>query len=340
EDADGNRSAPTTGTVTPTDTTPPTLVTSVPADGASGIAAVSVLRFEFSEPMLRAGFDVQACEVSSIGVAAPCGSAVSTPFDEPTWSEGDATAQLGVAGMFAAGVAYRVTVTGSDTAGNELATTAIEFAVAAVADDTPPQVIDVAATVDAGLNRLEAVFTFSEAMDQGSVQDAFESQPSLACSWTWIDPQTVRCRVTSGLQQFTDYLVVFGVGAADTVGNTLEVPWSTTVAVGDLAPQLVKVTPGYDALNVNVTSPISFTFTEALDPTSLAFSAVKNSNSTAVPGSVSFATDSKSFTFTPSQSYGYSEFVFWYVTTLKDATGTSIPAPLSGSFRTRLQAGF
>lgn len=339
EDVNANRSQPTTATVTPADVTPPALVASLPVDGATGLATVSVLRFEFSEPVLRTSFALQGCEVAEVGVDAPCGTPVSASFGEPAWSAGDATAQLNVAGAFAQGAAYRVTVEASDLAGNGLVTTDIEFALAVGVDDIPPEVLGMSSSVSSGLNRLEATFMFSEAMDPGSVQDAFESQPSLACSWTWIDPQTARCRVTSGLQQLTDYVIVFGVDAADAAGNTLEVPWSTSIAVGDLAPRLVKVTPGYDAFNVNVTAPITLTFTEALDPASLTFTVVKNSNSTAVPGSVYFETDNKTFTYTPSQSYGYSEFVFWYVTTLKDAAGTSIPDPLSGSFRTRLQAG-
>ena len=339
EDVNANRSQPTTATVTPADVTPPALVASLPADGATGLAAVSVLRFEFSEPMLRTSFALHGCEVAAVGVDAPCGTPVSASFGEPAWSAGDATAQLNVTGAFAQGNAYRVMVEATDLAGNDLASTAIEFAVAVGVDDLPPEVRAMATTINPELNRLEATFMFSEAMDQGSVQDAFESQPSLACSWTWIDPKAARCRVTSGLQQLTDYLVVFGVGAADSAGNTLEVPWSTTIAVGDLAPRLVKVTPANDAFNVNVTTPVVFTFTEPLDPASLTIAVVKNSNSTAVPGSVHFETDTKTFTFTPSQAYGYSELVFWYVTTLRDAGGTSIPDPLSGSFRTRLQAG-
>lgn len=340
EDVNGNRSAPAKGTVTPTDTTPPDLVATVPAAGATGLTDVSLLRFEFSEPMLRTNFELQACEVAEIGTGSPCGASVPLPIGQLTWSESDTVVQVDVSGTFAGGTAYRVTVSASDLAGNHLAPTDLEFALAVEVDDTPPEVTDWFTSINHETHRLEVKLTFSEPMDVASVQGALGSQPKLSCTWTWLDLVTIYCLATSGLRQSTTYLVAVGVGAADLAGNTFEAPWSMQVPVGNLTPRLASVVPQRDAMGEDVQQPIVLTFTEPVDPASLVFSVVRAGNGTSVPGTISFSDDSTSFTFTPTGQYGYSTYVQWTVSALTDLGGTSIAQALSGGFMTRLQAGF
>src|SRR5690606_1071011 len=152
---------------------------------------------------------------------------------------------------------------GTDLAGNELpAASQVEFTLAVEVDDTAPYLVSLVTSVDPALHRLRASFRFSEAMDNDSVEAAFGSQPGLACNWSWSAPDVAQCQVNAGLRQDTSYTLVLGVTAADLAGNTLEVPWTAELPVGDLAPRLVSVAPRRDAFNVSVTAPITLTFSE------------------------------------------------------------------------------
>src|SRR5690606_38162773 len=72
EDEAGNRSAPSeTVMATPGDTTAPTLVSSLPADGVSGVGLVDVVRFVFSEPLGPATLQLSLYEVEAPAAGDP-----------------------------------------------------------------------------------------------------------------------------------------------------------------------------------------------------------------------------------------------------------------------------
>lgn len=332
EDEAGNRSAPATGTVMPVDATPPTIESTVPADGATGLERAPLLRLTFSEAIDRGSLELVACRLDELG--GECQEAVEGfLLSEARWTGGDHTVEYDSA--WPPDTAVRVTVTAADLAGNQLSGDAeVEFALAEPVDETPPEVLLFSAATSPITRTMRIVYEFSEAMDQASFAAAFRSQPALACDWVWNDPDWTYCDV--GFAQNTVYTLTLSPEAADVAGNHLQVPHSTTVTTPDLPPQLTTVTPRVGAMNAGVAAQITFVFDEPVDVASLALEVV--AGTTPVSGSV-VSLDEVTLEFTPDPGYGSGALVTWAIGSLTDTAGTPIIQPLTGWFRTRLVVG-
>lgn len=331
-DTEGLHSEPSAAQqVTPVDTTPPTLMSTEPADGTSDLTLVPVVRLTFSEPMNTSSLSIGLCTSSDAPAAATCPSPTQAGLAAPDWSAGDTVATFDTTGVFASGTTYVLVVDARDAAGNALTSTVpIAFSLAVVPDTTPPH-------VRAAFGPTQAVptfgFDFSEAMNQESVEAAFLSQPAVTCNWTWANV-TATCTVTSGLRQLTDYVVTIATTATDSAGNPMTVPFQTTFPTSDFNPWVVGVQPANGRFGVSATAPITLTFSEPMNTgvTSAAFSVA---TSVAVAGSTSWNPDATQMVFTPSTSYGHGTFVTWTLSVAAtDAGGTPLESQASGNFRT------
>jgi methionine-rich copper-binding protein CopC len=145
------------------DTTPPTVLSSVPANGATEVPLNNMLMtVTFSEPMnaetLKATASVTCrhpipnCTVILLNVIRRQNSV-----------------ELNVAKSFLTEATYKITVTGSDLAGNPLAATTLEFTT--VKDNTPPTVVNLLpANGSRGVARDTSMsVSFSEAMNYDSL---------------------------------------------------------------------------------------------------------------------------------------------------------------------------
>jgi methionine-rich copper-binding protein CopC len=146
-----------------TDTTAPTLTSSIPSNGASSIAVNADIKLTFSEKMDAASVTVTSDPNSDLGEASWNAEANTVTFDPP--------ANLEVSS------AYTLSISGKDVAGNALAATSVQFTTAGdsnpppVADTTAPRMVSSSPANDASgiaINSNIAV-TFSEAMDPSSV---------------------------------------------------------------------------------------------------------------------------------------------------------------------------
>lgn len=344
QDISGNRSAKSgVASVTPKDKAPPTLLSSEPANGATDLALVPFLRFTFSEPMDKNSVEIGMCVSTDPPSSASCEAPVPVNFGTPTWSENDTVVQFTPTDQLQSGKTHVLVISAKDKGGNPLSgPNQVAFSLRATPDTTPPTVTSSASVVNPQTHTGYITLEFSEAMDQQSVQNAFLSQPSLACSWVW-NANAVRCNTT--FEQFTPYTITLGTLAKDTSGNALAAPYQFSFTTGNFNPRLKSVSPRNGALGVKVTAPITFTFTEAMDQTSVQGALEVKAGSTIIAGTFSWSPDSTQVTFTPSTSYGYGQTVTWKITTaareqsVGRVIGLPLPEEVSGSFTTEFSIG-
>ena len=154
----------------PGDTTPPTVTGTVPAGGATGVAAGANVTATFNEPMAAGSISATTVTLVRQGTTTPLSAVV-------TYDAASRVATLNPNANLEAGIVYTATVRGgtggvTDVAGNALAADqAWSFTVAAATDTTPPTVTGTvpaggATGVAAGAN---VTATFNEPMAAGSI---------------------------------------------------------------------------------------------------------------------------------------------------------------------------
>jgi methionine-rich copper-binding protein CopC len=340
QDASGNHSAKSSpASVTPLDKTPPTLTSSEPANGTLDIALVPKLRLTFSEPMQTNSVEFGLCVTGDPPATATCAAPVLANFGTPTWSNGDTVVQFTPTDQFQAGKTQVLLVFAKDKAGNPLEAQArVAFSIRATPDTTPPTLTNFSSDVTDPTATLS--FTFSEPMDQTSVQNAFLSQPAISCAWSW-SGNTATCK-TGVLQQNTPYTVTIGTGARDTAQNAMVASAQKTFNVGNLLPRVTKFLPnpgpfgGFFAPN----TPIILSFSEPMDTVSAQSAFLVKVGTTIIAGSFSWS-DSTAGTntvmqFTPSTGYGNGATVTWKLAYFaSDLTQVPMAADVTHFFQTQ-----
>ncbi len=355
EDHAGNRSAPSaTVTVTPRDTTPPTITSSDPSDGLKGVGLVTRVRVVFSEPLEQSSlalalYRVQApADGEPIDPNAPVAETLDTALlGAPIWSGGGSVLEYGDVAptLFESDMAYRLELSAADLAGNALASsTSVTFMTGFVPDVTPPEVTGYGSSIvpDTGTGRLD--FYFSEPMDQAATVAAFRSVPTLGCAWTWPTPAQARCTLASGLRQLTGYAVQFTTIASDLMGNFLLAPWNDDFTTPNFSPRLLSFTPALvgrppmPPRTTNPYQPITWTFSE---PVRLAgvVGDIRTLggvvyDSIAVPRAT-LSADGLTITYTPTKAYSCQGATYaWQLTTVYeqgDAEHPTLSTPQSYS---------
>lgn len=342
EDLAGNRSARVSGSVTPRDATAPQLLSSEPADGASDLTLVPALRFTFSEPMDTSSLEFGLCLSDDPPEAATCPDPTPVNFGAPSWSEGDTRAQLTPTDQLQGGKTHVLVIEASDKGGNALAPPAtVAFSLRATPDTTAPTVESHDVEIDEVKGSGQIVLAFSEPMDQASVEVALLSQPALSCAWTW-EASAATCRITSGLEQLTSYTLALSVAARDTAGNPLAAPYPFGFDSGNFSPRLASVLPRNGDFEVDLTTPIVFTFSEPMNQESVQNALSVRVGDAAVPGALEWDSGGTTLTFKPQSGYGNGRTVVWTIGTgAREASvgrtlGKPLAAAVSGSFTTRL----
>jgi Bacterial Ig-like domain len=359
EDSSGNRSAKSAPqSVTPADTTPPTLTSSEPANGTVDISLVPNLSFTFSEPMTTASLEVKTCATTEPPATATCDSpslgTAQGGLGTPIWSENDTRVQFSPpTDRFASGKTHVILLSARDIAGNPLpANTRIAFATRSTPDTTPPTVTGTGFFVDSIVSSATITYFFSEPMQQSTVQNAFLSQPPLTCSWAW-SRNTATCTVRSGLIQNTSYTLTLGTLAADTAGNRLSTPDQRVVRTGNLAPRVTAFTPNpvRPGTFFAPTVPIVLTFSEPMETVNQSSGELEivplqvTVGRTAIAGTLTWSESSFGantvLTFTSTTGYGDGARVGWSLAAgrVQDKTGIRLSADVTGSFQTRSVIG-
>ncbi len=223
------------------DTTPPTVLSTAPADGASGIAVTAAVSATFNESVDPATLDLNSFELRDANFALV---AAAVTYDGAT-----NTATLVPNAALDAATTYTATLKGgtggvADLAGNALATdVSWSFTTAALADTTPPTVLSTAPADGAsGIAVTAAVSaTFNEPVDPATLDlNSFELRDAnfapVAAAVTYDGATNTATLVpNAALTAATTYTATLkgGTGGvADPAGNALaaNAVWSFTTA--------------------------------------------------------------------------------------------------------------
>lgn len=210
------------GTSTP-DTTPPTVISFTPSDGAVNVPVSANITVTFSKSMDTAS----AQSAFTMNSATPTGSF--------SWSGNTMTFTPGA--NLAVDTIYNCTegITAKDTSGNALSGGPYTWAFTtdSPADTTPPTVISVIPLDNAtGVSVSSAIsVTFSEIMNTASAEGVFSINPVVAGTFSW-SGNTMTFTPSANLDQSKSYICTAGVGAKDAAGNALAIPyiWKFTTA--------------------------------------------------------------------------------------------------------------
>jgi hypothetical protein len=127
---------------------------------------------------------------------------------------------------------------------------------------------------------------------------------------------------------------LYGQDAFPTASYDASNYWVDVVYTPDpTIPAITGVSPLNDQTSVPTSSSVSFTFNEAVQPSSVAFS-LTDSSGKSVPGSAAYNSSTNTATFKPSSALSSAMTYTGSVTAATDAKGNKMAAPFSWSFVT------
>ena len=319
------------------DTTPPTVVSTFPADLATGVSGGAVLQVVFSEAMTPSTINAATITLK-LGAAAVSG-AVTYSGTTATFTPGS---------TLTAGAVYTATVgTGvQDLAGNALAAAKTwSFTVSSAVDSTPPFVTSTVppdlATNAAANGSVQAVF--SEAMSTSTISGAtfMLAQAGSPVAGTVSYAGTTATFVPgSALGAGLVYNVTVTTGVKDLAGNAMASAktWSFTVTTApDTTPPTVTSTTPVDlATGVALNTTVQATFSEAMSTSTISgTSFTLAQGGSPVAGAVTYSTTNLLATFTPTAALNAGKVYTATVTTaVKDLAGNPMAANKVWTFTT------
>jgi YVTN family beta-propeller protein len=337
------------------DTTPPTVSTTAPAAGATGVGTNAVISATFSEAMNATTIGAATFELRAPGNVLVAATVAYNPTTR--------VASLTPSAPLATATSYTATVRGGasdprakDASNNALAANSTwTFTTAAPPDTTPPTVSAFAPANGATGVAPGAVVTatFSEPMAVATVTGASFELRNGAALVTATVAYNASARVatltpTSSLLTSTTYTATVRGGAggvADSAGNVLasNSSWSfTTGVVADTTPPTVTArTPAAAATNVATNSVVTATFSEPMTAASIDGASVELRNGTTlVAATVAYNAATRVVTLTPAAplaaSTSYTATVRGGATDprVKDVAGNAMAANSTWSFTT------
>jgi Ice-binding-like/Bacterial Ig-like domain len=286
----------------------PTIISTVPANGATSVPINQTITATFSVAMNPATISATTFKVQAPGGVAVTGAVTYLPAGS--------VANFTPAANLAANTLYTATITtgATDLSGNALASNYVwTFTTGAAANTTKPTVISnipLAGATGVALNQTVAA-TFSEAMNAATIT---------ATSFTLAGPgnvavagqvayasvgNTATFTPTANLAASTLYTATITTGAADLFGNTLAANYVWTFTTGAAAdttsPEIVSTIPANLAVGVALNQAVSATFTEAMNPLTITTGTftLTGPGATAITGTVSYDAVNFIATFTP-----------------------------------------
>ncbi|MDP2275382.1 MAG: Ig-like domain-containing protein [Archangium sp.] len=257
-DVAGNALAPTTITFTTQaapDTIAPTLLRSLPPQGAVDVSLGTPVLLTFSEPIDRTSIQL-----------------TSTPtliLSAPSFGSNDAEVSYNATNPLTPNTTYTLTVRASDVSGNPLASVTVSFTTAAPADVVAPTLIS-SAPADAATNVATTTrlsLTFSEAMSQDSVSVTLSPAYDLGePTWSNQDRTVTFSAPPAALTDSRAYAVT--VEGDDVAGNALastRFTFTTAAPLDITRPRVASSSPAAGAMNVPTTSNLEFNFSERMN---------------------------------------------------------------------------
>jgi hypothetical protein len=326
----------TAGGVTTTDVNPPTVLSSVPANNATGVAVSVKPAVTFSEAM-------DASTITTTTITLKQGTTVVAG----TVALSGNTATITPSATLLPGAVYTGTVSGvKDAVGNALATAyswSFTTAAAAPSDVTPPTVSSAVPANNATGVAVSAkpAVTFSEAMDAATITSTtftLKQGTNSVAGTVAYSGTTATFTPSSALAANTVYTGTISTGAKDAAGNAIAnaYTWSfTTAAAADVTPPTVlSSVPANNATGIATSTKPSVTFSEAMTASTITTTTFTlKQGTTSISGTV--ALSGNTATFTPSSALAASTLYTGTITTgAKDAAGNALAGAYNFSFTT------
>ncbi|MEW6586586.1 MAG: Ig-like domain-containing protein [Nitrospirota bacterium] len=320
--------------MTALDSTPPHVISTDPVGSATGVPVTSAIVITFSETIDPATFNAGTFSLTANG--SPVGGTISINGAIATFTP---SSTLAYSTTYVAAITTGV----ADTSGNHMASDYTwSFITGAAPDTTPPVVSGTSPGVDAtGVPITTTVTaTFSESMDPSTITSATfllrDSAGSAVAGAVDYSGLTATFTPSGALQPNVTYTATVTTEAKDLAGNALaaDFSWSFTTA-GDVAPSVISETPANGATGVPITTVVTATFSEDMDPSTINTSTFTlNSSTGAVSGSVSYS--NMTATFTPSAGSIAANTIYTarITTGARDLAGNAMAADFTWSFTT------
>lgn len=323
----------------PSDTTPPTVSSTGPANGAGNVNPGTAVTATFSEAVANVG--------GSTFYLRAAGSSSNVPATV-TLNTAGTTATLQPSSALSSSTSYTATVTTGvrDAAGNTLAANhSWSFTTAAAADATAPTVTATNPANNAAnvATNASVTATFSENILPASATTSSFTVNGVAGTVS-VSGATATFTPSAPLAYGTIYTATVTTAVTDLAANHLAAnrTWSfTTSAAPDTTPPAVASTsPVSNATSVSVTAPVSATFSEAMKASTITTANFRlMQGTTGVPGTVTLTGNGTTATFQPNAPLTNSVAYTATVTTgVQDLAGNAMAANRTWSFTTSAAA--
>ena len=307
---------------------PPTVVSTVPANGATGVAVNTTISATFSEAMNPATINGTTFTVTGPG-ATPVAGTVTYAGNTATFTP---SAVLANSTVFTA----TITTGAKDPAGASLAANFV-WTFTTAAAPTVVSTVPVNGATGVAVNTIISA-TFSEAMNAATINAGTfivtgPGATPIAGTVTYAG-NTATFTPSAILANSTVFTATITTGAKDPAGASLAANfvWTFTTAA---APTVVSTVPVNGATGVAVNTIISATFSEAMNPATINGTTftVTGAGATPVAGAVTYAGNTA--TFTPAAVLANSTLFTATITTgAKDPAGASLAANFVWTFTT------
>jgi len=290
--------------------TPPTKISTVPANGATAVAINHALSATFSEAM-----DASSINAATFRLTATGGEAVTGVV---TYAAAGSVATFMPAAALAPSTAYTAEIIGPmDLEGTALAGNYTwSFTTAAASSGTPPTVSSTMpsnAATEVPLNQVVNA-SFNEPMNPSTINSATFTLtgpggtvvPGLVAYAAIADSLTFT--PTSNLAPSTLFTATITTGVTDLSGKAMAANYvwtfTTGTALATIAPELVSAVPVSEATGVPLNQAVSATFSEAMNPLSITTATFQlysgtGLGGTPIAGTVSYDPINLIATFTP-----------------------------------------
>jgi ketosteroid isomerase-like protein len=321
---------------------PPTVVSTIPANGATAVSANATTSATFSEAM-----DPATITATTFTVAGPGATAVAG-----TVSYSGSTATFTPTTILAAGVLFTATITSGAKDPSGVGLTAnyvwtftttmapkISFTTPAAGAANIPINQRIAATFNTPMNAstVTAIGTFTLEVTSGGAAVPGAVTYDAASNTAILAP-------TGPLAASTQYTATVTTSAQSAPGTALAADylWSFTTGIvaNAGAPRVTSTNPANAASNVPVNQKIAATFSEAMDPAAISasgtFTIAQTIGGTAVTGAIVFDAASNTAILKPDATLpGNTEFTATITTGAADLTGVAMGANFVWNFTTR-----
>ena len=332
-------------TFTTRDDTPPRVIASVPANGATGVAQSTSITVTFNEAMDASSINATTftLRVTSSGAAVAGTVTYNATTRVATFTPNTPLSQ---------NTSYTAVVASSvrDVAGNQMGA---DFQLAfSTGDNVAPTIISTV-PADLATNVSPSVVvsaTFSEPMNPSTINTTTFTLRVTATGAAVPGvvayngaTNTATFTPSSTLAGNTTYTATVTTGAQDLAGNPLAASRSWTFITADTTPPSVTaVSPPNSATGVATTTAVSVTFSEPIDPLTLTpatFNLRNTATDALVPGAISYNPATNIATFTPTGPLANgTNYTVTVTTGVRDVGGNALPANFTSNFTTVLAA--